>query len=184
MGEDITSINFHEEEPLSYFDFGFNNDDDATEEVETFRMQVEGELAPFNSLFGSGIIELPQLATSTLSFPTFLEFEQHKAATQADTHFTDVVEICGGTARTSHVLIKRWHEVHVGKNFDAVCGIDLRVPAQVVALWRYMTNTKPLVAVIATPCTGLSGYASVNAARSSQVPTTHMTSNERDANGT
>ena len=45
-----------------------------------------------------------------------------------DPNFIDVVEICGGAERTSKMLIRRFHKVKVGLNFDAVVGYDLMDP--------------------------------------------------------
>ncbi|CAK0793269.1 unnamed protein product, partial [Prorocentrum cordatum] len=57
-------------------------------------------------------------------------------------HYIDVVEICGGNARTSQIMIHRFHEVKIGLNFDIIVGIDLLDPTQEAALWQYLKSNK------------------------------------------
>ena len=74
----------------------------------------------------------------------------------------DVVEIFGGEAGTSRVLVRRFN-TSVGPNFDLTCGFKLRDSKHIELLFRYFEACKPTVAVMGPPCTGLKGWAGINA---------------------
>ena len=59
-----------------------------------------------------------------------------------------VCEIAGGEARTTRVLCK--HRIPAGRNFDLVCGVDLALPQQQRALWRYLDYTQCMIVVMTT----------------------------------
>ena len=75
----------------------------------------------------------------------------------------DVVEIFGGRAETSRILVRRYNAI-TGINFDLTCGFNLRNSAHVKLLFEYLHEFKPVVVVMAPPCTGLKGWAGINAA--------------------
>ena len=81
-----------------------------------------------------------------------------------DMEFVDMMDVCGGTARVSQVLVRRRH-IKVGHNFDAVVGFDLLDSSTVASLWAYIQLTKPIVVVMSTPCTGLKGWVALNRIR-------------------
>ena len=70
------------------------------------------------------------------SFMADWSFPSQHSKSDSD-HYIDVVEICGGNARTSQILIHRFHETKIGLNFDIVVGIDLLDISQEAALWQY-----------------------------------------------
>ena len=74
----------------------------------------------------------------------------------------DVVEIFGGKAGTSRVLVRRFN-TSVGPNFDLTCGFNLRDSRHIELLFRYVEDCKPTVAVMVPPCTGLQGWAGISA---------------------
>ncbi|CAK0820075.1 unnamed protein product, partial [Prorocentrum cordatum] len=83
-------------------------------------------------------------------------------SSQSRDHYIDVVEICGGNARTSQILIHRFHETKIGLNFDIIVGIDLLDPTQEAALWQYLKSNKVLITILSVPCTGLAGWQTLN----------------------
>ena len=78
-----------------------------------------------------------------------------------DGSFTDVFELCGGTARVSLMLATRKH-ITRGPNVDILVGVDLLDHEDIHKLWVYDTTCKPACGVIATPCTGLHAFSGIN----------------------
>lgn len=66
----------------------------------------------------------------------------------------DLVEICGGAARTSTVCIRK--QLQVGRNFDLITQCDLNDPSQQQMVIQYFCDHKPLVAVMAPRCSASS----------------------------
>ena len=60
----------------------------------------------------------------TQSIPTIVEALAFLSAKGGNQQYHDVVEICGGEARVSQILISR-RNYAVAPNFDLVTGIDL-----------------------------------------------------------
>ena len=75
--------------------------------------------------------------------------------------YTDVFELCGGSARVSILLVTRKY-ITKGPNFDILVGINLLDRGEIEKLWAYLRRCKPACGVIATPCTGLSGFSGIN----------------------
>ena len=71
-----------------------------------------------------------------------------------------MVEIFGGEAGTSRVLVRRFN-TSVGPNLDLTCGSNLRDSKHIELLFRYFEACKPTVAVMGPPCTGLKGWAGI-----------------------
>ena len=138
-------------------------------------MNMEGGLNPKHWLFGSDIETLPKSAVAKHHYQHMSQFMHTWALDRNDNEFVDVMELCGGTARVSHLLIRRWHRkpYNVGKNFDAIVGYDLLDATQQACYWQYLKRTQPLVIIISTPCTGLMGWKHLNAIRA---PETHARS--------
>ena len=63
---------------------------------------------------------------------------------------TDLVELCGGEARTSTMCVRRG--LASGGNFDIVTNCDLNDPAFQKEVERFCDVHKPLVAVSAPTC--------------------------------
>ena len=59
----------------------------------------------------------------------------------------DVMEIFGGEAGVSRLLIRRHYRV--GANYDLVCGYDLSQPTHVQSMWRYIHRHRPSVIIAA-----------------------------------
>ena len=55
--------------------------------------------------------------------------------------YVDVAKLCGGNAKTSLILVHRYHHLNVGKNFDITVGIDLLSEKEVAALWKYLAQS-------------------------------------------
>jgi len=90
---------------------------------ECFLMNFEADLLPENWLFGCDCdMECPFAAEPVSGF---CEFMSLYPASRDDGSFVDVIEFCGGNARTSSVLVRRRYKVKVGQNFDLTTGIDL-----------------------------------------------------------
>ena len=71
--------------------------------------------------YGSDIS--PQIGRELPTLPSIMEVMAFLVK-QTPGKYHDVVEICGGEARTSKILISR-RRYDVGPNFDLVAGIDL-----------------------------------------------------------
>ena len=173
MGECTDSIVEYVEAPLAYFDFGMHRDawqepdwwlGDAEEE---FLLNMEADMHPIYWMYGSEVAEAAR-SPETLRYGNMLAFLHYWRHDRDDDQFVDVVEICGGAGRVSTMLIRRWHTVRTGKNFDVIVGIDLLNQMQKDAMWTYFNRTQPLTALLATPCTGLAGFKGINAFRGSE----------------
>ena len=75
------------------------------------------------------------------------------------------MEIMGGEGRTTQCLVRRRFKqgLRVGRNMDLVCNVDLLDPDDVADMWRYIRRTRPLVILMSPPCTGMKGWAPLNA---------------------
>ena len=80
---------------------------------------------------------------------------------QAFTGHVDVIELFGGQAGTSKVLLRRFNAV-TGENFDLITGYNMNSKACREKFWKYMEEFKPVMVVMAPPCTGLAGWKSMN----------------------
>ena len=72
----------------------------------------------------------------------------------------DVMEICGGAGGVSKIGIRR--RLKTGHNFDLVTGGDLTKKENVLKLMEYVRIHKPMVVVMAPPCTAMGGWAHLN----------------------
>ena len=165
MGECVETLPM-EDAADAYYDLGLCGDrqhehlDCLDPDTETFLVDLEANVTPYNWLFGA---EAGQVRN--MQYDSMEQFLVYWRRDHNDDEFIDLVEICGGSSRTSQVLIKRHHMVRVGLNFDIVVGFDLLKANDVKHLWLYLRGSKPLVVALATPCTGLAGYAGINAIR-------------------
>ena len=76
---------------------------------------------------------------------------------------TDVIKICGGEAGVSRLAIRR--RLNVGGNLDLVTGVDLTKPERQKELFDVLESSKPLVVVMAPPCTAFGGWSHVQRVR-------------------
>ena len=72
----------------------------------------------------------------------------------------DIAEICGGEGRSSVMAVRR--RLRAGRNFDIITGTDLRDPAEVTALWRYLRAARQFVVVMAPICQPFGSLAHLN----------------------
>ena len=70
------------------------------------------------------------------------------------------MEICGGAGGVTKIGIRR--RLKTGHNFDLVTGGDLTKKENVLQLMKYVRTYKPLVVVMAPPCTAMGGWAHLN----------------------
>ena len=173
-GEDHTPIMFIDSLLEMFYDQGLKSPEAFSEmelpddiDLENFLMNMEGQMNPLSWLYGSELEHLPKTTASKNYYKHMSHFQQHCHADRDDSEFVDVMELCGGTARVSYLLIRRWHRkpYRVGKNFDAVVGCDLLDSTQRKLYSNYLTRTQPLVVIISTPCKGLKGWKHLNAIR-------------------
>ena len=75
----------------------------------------------------------------------------------------DIVEVCGGEARTSSLAVRR--HLKAGENFDLVTGVDLNDEIQQAAVERYFRQQRPLVVIMAPTCRPFGRWATFNYAR-------------------
>ena len=76
------------------------------------------------------------------------------------------MEICGGTAGVTKVLIRRG--LKNGKNMDIVIGADLTDIEHRRYVAEYIKRHKPKVIVMGPPCTAFGGYSRINKLKSSE----------------
>ena len=129
------------------------------QKTELFLLAVETSFTPHHHFFGNNVPK--SIYQDTQSIPTITEAYAFLKSKGSTGKFHDVVEICGGQARVSQILISR-RNYTVGPNFDLITGIDLLDDKQKRAFWTYMKRYHPLIAIIATPCTGLKGWSGIN----------------------
>ena len=79
----------------------------------------------------------------------------------AETYYQEVAEICGGEGTTGRLLVRR-RVAGSTRNFDLTTDIDLTTEAGRRALLYYIRHTKPIMVIMAPPCTGLFGFAALN----------------------
>ena len=106
-------------------------------------------------LRGSGVLNLNQHVLQPSSFLAFVTSRSTWAAQLS------VCELFGGEGRTSYLAAKL-HDLTVGANFDLVCGFDLLNPEHVRLLWQYFATMRPLVVVMAPPCTAFCRLQGLN----------------------
>ena len=81
---------------------------------------------------------------------TIIDLNTFIAKTSSHPSSLDLIEICGGTARTSTIAARKG--LTAGENFDLMCSCDLNVKENQHKVLEYIHKTKPLVTVMA-PCT-------------------------------
>ena len=72
----------------------------------------------------------------------------------------DIVEICGGSARTSTMCFRK--HLKVGSNFDLVTSVDLNNPKDQQLVMQYFIDHKPLVAVMSPRCSPFGAHSNLN----------------------
>jgi len=105
---------------------------------------------------GSAQLPLTMFDGSYPDVDTFLASTHNRAG-----RYDDVCEIFGGQGNTSAILVRRGY--YSGPNFEIVCNFDLTCAAQQRSLRRYLDECRPKVTLLHPPCTGLSGWSSLNA---------------------
>lgn len=146
----------HEVEELEYLTYGGASSSTAGNPERLARW-----LASRHWLFGSSAAENVPFDAKVVAcdgMETFLTQAKARAARGQ----VDVMELFGGTGETSRILVRRYNS-SVGTNFDLTCGINLRSQRHIALLFEYVEAFKPVVAIMAPPCTGLKGWAGINA---------------------
>ena len=125
------------------------------------RTAVRGHMAPkaCSSVMTTTSTKQKHIKQHCTDFMMFLS--QWHLPTQGNA-YVDVAELCGGNARTSLVLVHRYHHLNVGKNFDITVGIDLSSMIEVAALWKYLAQNRVHVVIMSVPCTGMAGWQRLN----------------------
>ena len=72
----------------------------------------------------------------------------------------DVVELCGGAARTSTVSVRR--QLTAGPNFDLMTGTDLNEPREQHSVYDYIKHSDVLVTVMAPTCKPFGSWSHIN----------------------
>ena len=60
------------------------------------------------------------------------------------------------------LLVRRGYP-NTGRNFDVFVGVDLATQQGQRDLWSYVLDFRPLILIMSPPCTGLKGFAALNA---------------------
>ena len=108
----------HLQTPDGHTEFHFELD----HRTELFLFAVESSLTPHHHFFGSEITKT--ILQKALEMPSISEVYAFLRDKGSGGEFHDIVEVCGGEARVSQVLISRRNYI-VGPNFDIIAGIDL-----------------------------------------------------------
>ena len=100
-----------------------------------FVLNYIADLRPDAWLFGSDVEGMPYNSRDFIHYEDTEIFLANWWHDNTDGALVDTVEICGGNARTSFMLVRRRHvqPERVGLNFDAVMGIDLTKPSHIKA---------------------------------------------------
>ena len=159
-GEDDSSILEDTGEVFHYSDVPPPPKPYTFRQIKNFLTYFEGNYNPSSRLFGSGASDLCPFHQQ--KFDSMTSFLTSHCSTNHG-QYTDVFELCGGSARVSIMLVTRRH-ITKGPNFDIVVGIDLHDRKEIEGLWIYMRTRKPACGIISTPCTGLKGFSGLNRA--------------------
>ena len=81
----------------------------------------------------------------------------------------DVLELCGGEAGVSRLAIRR--RLNSGGNLDLVTGVDLSKLDRQKELSTYLSKFRPLVVVMAPPCTTFGGWSHLHRVRDPKAST-------------
>ena len=106
-------------------------------------------------LHGSGVLSP---VGQVLQPSAFLAFVTARTSWASALH---VCELFGGEGRTSFLAAKL-HDLTSGVNFDLVCGFDLLCVEHVQLLWHYLHVMRPLIVVMAPPCTAFCRLQGLN----------------------
>jgi len=113
-------------------------------------------------LLGSDAEEVPTYWNQTAKDSQYVPVHELSSylATPEMRGIVDVMEICGGKGGVSKISIRR--RLKTGKNFDLVTGGDLTNSVHAKHLFDYIEIHKPLVIIMAPPCTSMGGWAKIN----------------------
>eukprot|EP00973_Karenia_brevis_P016672 2282973-Karenia_brevis.AAC.1 len=70
------------------------------------------------------------------------------------------MEICGGVGGVSKLAVRR--HLCAGTNFDLRHGVNLLDPSPKRSLWKYICDHKPLIIIMAPPCTAFANWSRLN----------------------
>jgi len=146
----------YETEELEYLTYGGANSSTAGNPERLARW-----LSSRHWLFGSSAAESVPFDPKVVACDKMETFLAQAKARIAGGQ-VDVMELFGGAGETSRILVRRYN-ASTGINFDLTCGINLRNQRHVAMLFEYVEIFKPVVAIMAPPCTGLKGWAGINA---------------------
>ncbi len=107
---------------------------------------------------GSGVQNEPFVRS--LVEPVHMEIEELDAHLVSNPHKVDIVELMGGEAVTTRMLVHRHRRG--GLNFDLAVGFDLLKPRTVQFMWDYLDTVEPSIIVMAPVGTSLKGWSSLN----------------------
>ena len=93
---------------------------------------------------------------------TFIATWYYPVHSNGKRNYVDVIEFCGGLGRVSSILIRRYHNINTGLNFEIDVGFNMNDPRDVATFWRYMELMQPLIVILSPPCKGRGGWASMN----------------------
>ena len=106
-------------------------------------------------LHGSGVLSP---SGQVMQPSAFLAFVTARTSWASALH---VCELFGGEGRTSFLAAKL-HDLTSGVKFDIVCGFDLLCVEHVQLLWHYLHVMRPLMVVMAPPCTAFCRLQGLN----------------------
>jgi hypothetical protein len=154
-GEDFSLLDVGLVEPDSECDDD-SEDDDRQSMFDTY-FGMNGCDYEFEQLADNSVKHHPGTYREFDSIDAFLadSLDSTKAA------YDDVAQPCGGAGDTAALLVRRGYVE--GPNYDLVVGIDLLRPDSVRQVEHYVTVHKPRIMLLSTPCTGMKGFASLNA---------------------
>ena len=151
-GDDTSQLELPEEVMFTYFDTY-----DDFQPIDLNDCSYDG-LTSWN-FPGSDGNTCPECSPAVNTFDTLtsaLCFLQITANVGQD----DLVEVFGGEGGVTRLAIKR--KLKSGGNLDLVSGCDLSKQSDIQTLLKYLRKAKPLVVVLAPPCTAFGPWSNFN----------------------
>ena len=147
-GTDLSSLQGLEDLSFGVFDSDYTSSDDELLPQHSTKFGHLNNWMLFG-LSGSDVPYSPQLPYGCFLAADPVEMVSMLAA--CPRHWgVDVVELCGGSGRTSYLSIVRG--LTSGHNFELLTGCDLNDTAHQEAVWHYFDVACPLVVVMGPTC--------------------------------
>jgi hypothetical protein len=147
-GTDLSGLGTEEIDTLLSYEANYDSDEDNVSGMNTHWFKGSDWENDFCTAFAPGITEACDV------------YHMMETLETMDEGTLDMVEICGGVARTSTIAVRR--RLRTGANFDLVTDWDLNDPKQQAEVKRYFRKFQPLVAIMGPTCKPFGKLANYN----------------------